>query len=82
MEISQREARRLRQRVNQLEREIYSQRRYWVADYPGGVAIAHETASVQTRIAIQTARALGHAVVTVQSGESIQYFALPLPKES
>lgn len=80
--ISQREARRLRKRVDELEGEIKKQRSNWSTDWPGGVHIATvDFTSASLEIAkIQTARRLGHAVVATEASPSrLEFRALPLP---
>lgn len=81
MKISQREARRLRKRVDELERMFYNQRSMWSQEYVGGVNIVTETwdRNHEVIVAIRTARKLGHAVVAVgnETGQ-ILFMALPL----
>lgn len=83
--ISQREARRLQKRVARLETILKSQRRQYVATYPGGVNIATLDLSgdMRTYGAIRTARLLGHAVVMVSDDGTYQVriHALPHPSE-
>jgi hypothetical protein len=80
--ISQREARRLQKRVQELERERQEQRSAWSKDYPGGVNI--DTLDLKEMpselAAIHTARLLGHAVVAVDHGTSVFLYALPVSK--
>lgn len=81
--ISQREARRLKKRVEELEREEAHRRRVWASEYPHGVNIAtakwEEGGRVPT--AILTARKLKHAVVcTAEESGRVLFFALPLAK--
>lgn len=62
--ISQREAKKLQKRVQELEHAFWLQRKTWACDYVGGIIIASVTAldaSVRTRVAKQC----GHAVVAV-----------------
>lgn len=80
--IPQREARRLRKRVQELERERETQRRHWAAEYVGGITVSAVSlgATHATLTAIKVSRALGHAVVaTVREGD-VLFHALPLPK--
>lgn len=77
--ISQREARRLRARVTELERELDKQRMNWSSDWPGGVHIATAENEKANAEKIQVARKLGHAVVATDNGERIEFRALPLP---
>lgn len=79
--ISQREARQLRKRVAELERQEDSRRNAWVQQYPGGVHIASFSFdNDRTEIAcIGTARRLGHAVVAIHDGvRHVSFYALPL----
>lgn len=82
--ISQREARKLRKRVVELEGAIQSQRRWWSHEWLGGVSIASATwndPNATTPVAIRTARRLAHAVVaTVDDAGTVNFVALPLPK--
>ena len=80
--ISQREARRLKRRVDELEKVIKAQRNSWVSDWPGGVHIATVHLgfdAMRESAKIATARKLGHAVVATETGEKIEFRALPLP---
>jgi hypothetical protein len=79
--ISQREARRLRQRVEELEIAEVRRRRGWSADYPGGVHIASVEYSADHRllVAIGTARRLGHAVVVVERSGELLFYGIPHP---
>lgn len=78
--ISQREARRLRKRVQELEELLTRERRTWGAEYPGGVNIASAAYGKDTTVnaAVMTARKLGHAVVCVADDASVRFYALPL----
>ena len=81
--ITQAEARRLQQRVAQLEDDEERRRAAWVQDYPDGVNIATlSSASSDDRVptSIRTARKLGHAVVVCDDGNRLLFYALPLPK--
>lgn len=82
MKISQREARRLKKRVQELEKEINAQRASWSSDWPGGVHIATAEADMLATICarLETARRLGHAVVATEASKTrIEFRALPLP---
>ena len=63
--ISQREARRLRKRVAELEQADAGRRNRWAADYPGGVNIDTIAVTETEWHVVQTARLLGHAVVVM-----------------
>lgn len=79
--ISQREARRLRQRVDQLERAIERQRASYAQEWFGGVNIASHQMPDSVAACIRTARQLKHAVVVIgDDSDSIRFMALPLPK--
>lgn len=82
MKISQREARRLRRRVQQLETAEIKRRSAWSSEYPGGVNICNILYSQDDfhAVAIRTARKLGHAVVVVERSGELNFMALPLPE--
>ena len=61
--ISQREARRLRKRVHELEQQEFTRNRSWSSEYPGGVHLDTITVRVEEWWTVKTAVALGHAVV-------------------
>jgi len=67
MKISQREARRLRKRVQELEKLQADQRNRWAADYPGGITLGTISRSKDWLTGrIDAARMLGHPVVVTQ----------------
>ena len=82
MAISQREAQRLRKRVELLEGILSKQRRIYSQEYFHGTEIrrldCRETAEV-----LRVARRLKHGVVAVpdDSGNTIRFVALPHPSE-
>lgn len=82
--ISQREARRLRKRVETLEHEQSLRVRSWASEWPGrGVEICRTTgwtASDPIPTACRTARKLGHAVVIVMDAGDLRFIACELPK--
>ena len=80
MTISQREARRLRKRVEELESLENKRRRSWVTEYPGGVYLASSSPAPHIHAMVKTARKLGHAVVVTAHNDNgeIQFYALPL----
>lgn len=79
MKISQREARRLRKRVEELEELEDKRRQAWKSEYPGGVFLEGISVQAWTYASLRTARKLGHAVVVTTNGDnSIQFYALPL----
>ena len=80
--ISQREARRLKKRVTELEDVINRQRRKWSADYVGGVHLGELTRERDWLTGrIEGARMLSHAVVvTEESDGKLNFYALPQAK--
>lgn len=80
--ISQREARRLRKRVDTLESVLTNQRRSYGQEWVGGVDIGRFTFSTSFHAdVIRTARRLGHAVVAVgDDTDTVRFIALPHPK--
>lgn len=68
--ISQREARRLRKRVAELEREKMLNASAWCREYIGGVNIDTITVHNMDWAIISTARKLGHAVVVLPGDNS------------
>jgi len=78
--ISQREARRLRRRVQELEAELQTQRSTWSREWPGGVHLCNLEVSLVDYARLETARKLDHAVVVTLSGREVRMYALPLPK--
>jgi hypothetical protein len=83
MNISQREARRLQKRVDELEQIINDQHRSWSSSYPGGTHIGNITPTcADPKIQIATARRLGHAVVVINDSQgALMLYALPLPAQ-
>ena len=84
MTISQREARRLRKRVAELEDQDDSRRLRWAGDWPGGVEIARvQFSEMGAPMAIRTARKLKHAVVAIENGScEVRFLALPLAERN
>lgn len=84
MKISQREARQLKRRVNELETELNRQRHNWTEEWPGGVRIDTVDVNESEYHIADTARNLGHAVVVIPRllGSQWQFkvYALPLPR--
>lgn len=82
MKISQREARRLRKRVEELEALEDRRRQAWKSEYPGGVFLEGISVQPWTYATVKTACKLGHAVVITTNGENaIQFYALPLASQ-
>ena len=76
LKISQREARRLRKRVQQLEREQVERTRRWSKEYPGGVHIKTWTPSEVDVEACRVASALGHALVLRYDNGKLYLYAV------
>jgi hypothetical protein len=78
--ISQREAQRLRRRVQELERAEKDRRSRWATDYPGGVHIDTIKVSDAEWHIVNTARLLGHAAVVVPGDmPQLRVYGLRLP---
>jgi hypothetical protein len=79
MNISQREARRLRKRVAELEQMIDGRNKRWAREYPGGVGLGWINVDAIAVAQVRTARLLGHAVVVIASdpADKLGLFALP-----
>jgi hypothetical protein len=78
--ISQREARRLRKRVQTLEFEHRARMNAWGKEYPG-IDIGQMSIGAEGKIisALRTARKLKHAVVALaETDGTIYFFAVPL----
>lgn len=81
MLISQREAKRLKKRVEQLEEAEVMRRFSYASDWPGGVNITTVAVGDGPEMAIRTARRLKHAVVCiVRDNGEVMFYALPLPE--
>jgi hypothetical protein len=81
--ITQREARALRKRVQQLEGMIERERSAWASEFPGGTHLGRISwdGADHRASAAYTARRLGHAVVVVaSSARQLELYALPHPK--
>ncbi len=80
--ISQREARRMKKRIAELENVFAQQRNAWVSEWPRGVHISSLTCPTDATAAIRITRKLGHAVVctTGRSADVVDFYALPLAK--
>lgn len=79
--ISQREARRLKKRVEELEQIINGQRNRFARSYPGGTHIGTVTMERDWFLGrIEASRMLGHAVVATvhDNNGKIEFYALPL----
>ena len=77
MKISQREARRLKKRVQELETVHTQQRRRWGSENPGGVELGHVVLSRDWFMGrIEAARMLGHAIVITEAENKIHFYAV------
>lgn len=80
--ISQREARRLRRRVQRLEMILENQRKTWSQDYIGTEIARHQFITGAVPDVVRTARKLGHAVVVIGNDtETVRFVALQHPSE-
>jgi hypothetical protein len=81
MKISQREARQLRLRAQELEEQISKAHRHWLFDYPGGTHIGtlEMTNFLQTLGRVEGARICGHAIVCTTRGTSLLLYAVAQP---
>ena len=78
MTISQREARRLQKRVDELESVILRQKNRWSSDWsPGWVSIETLVLTPESYAKVTTARVLGHALILVPSslGTEVRMYA-------
>ncbi len=81
MRISQREARRLKKRVQELEVRDRARLNTWANDYPGGAHIGTISCiSIDADVRVKVARQCGHAVVAINRESSIMLYAVPVPK--
>lgn len=80
--ISQREARRLRKQLRELEQRDNRRSNAWAQDYPGGTVIATISLAAlpKENSAISTARKLKHAVVAISDGDLVRFYALPIAR--
>ena len=77
MKISQREARRLRKRVAELERREEARNGQWSSEYPGGVNFWNLKADPGTWNAVKVAQLLKHAVVVKTSDDvTLRFYAI------
>jgi hypothetical protein len=81
MKISQREARRLRKRVQELEDWERQRMNPWHTGWPRGVDVGSVTVDSATYAALHTARKLRHAVVVVTDElNTLKFYAIPMEK--
>jgi len=77
MKISQREAQRLKKRVQELETLHAGQRKRWGSENPGGVELGYVKLSRDWFMGrIEAARLLGHAIIITESENHIHFFAV------
>ena len=77
MTISQREARRLRKRVEELEEWAREKRWDWSSGAPfSSVKIADSSPSEAVLKAVEVARTLNHAVIAVPANGRMEYYAV------
>jgi hypothetical protein len=76
--ISQREARSLRKRVEELERAERSRANRWASEWVGGTSLFHMPADAYARASVATSRLLGHAVVVTLDGSDLHFHAIRL----
>lgn len=75
--ISQAEARRLRQQVQQLRDRLEDQ----LHTYPNGTVLATLNLQAESVLLakVKTARSLGHPVIVVADGEQLRYIGIKTP---
>jgi hypothetical protein len=73
VKISQREARRLKKRVRELEDQQARRARQWSSEYPGGVHIDTIRITNAEACIIETAQKLGNAIVVKSAGNDQIY---------
>jgi len=69
--IPQREARRLRKRVDELESVISQQKNSWHSEWPSSIGIRELPAEKGTIDVVNVCRKLGHAVVVTDNGDGM-----------
>lgn len=77
MKISQREARRLKKRVQELEALHAQQRMRWGSEYPGGIKLGKVKLSRDWFMGrIEATRLLGHAIIITESENELHFYAV------
>jgi hypothetical protein len=78
MKISQREARRLRRRVADLESRDNDRARLWNNQYPGGVCVEEIDCEAVTMAKLRTARKLGHYLIAIpaMNNDNVWFYAV------
>jgi hypothetical protein len=74
--ISQREARKLKKRVEELEQRERARIRRWSGDYPGGVHVQTLNLNELPAARLQTAALLEHALVARVNGTELYIYAV------
>jgi len=73
--LSQREAYRLKKRVEELEAERRHMRDRWVGDWPASIPIHRLSVDIVTKAVVKTARTLEHAVVVTIQDDQLVFWA-------
>ena len=74
--FSQREAQRLKKRVEELEEIISAQRKSWSSEWPSSVQLLSLTIGESTQFVVNTARRLGHGVVVTTDGNNLIFWGV------
>lgn len=74
--MSQREARRWKQRALALEQARNANLRAWASEWVGGVCIGSYAPTESVVVAVETARKLGHPVVVTTSQGKLQFWGV------
>ena len=79
--ISQRQARELKKRVDELERREMDRRNAWAREWVDGVHLSSVSLDRADYAVVKTARRLGHAIVaTTPNDGKLELYALPVAK--
>lgn len=82
MKISQTEARRYRAEANKLRETLRKIHATWGQEFVDGVCIGNLQMDPATKVRIQTAGTLKHAVVVTYYGDTLYFHAMPAPETS
>jgi hypothetical protein len=74
MNISQREARRLRKKVQEFEQKFRAQTDRWIGEWPGSVILHRLPVDKETVAIVKTAKALRHAVVVTMQDDRLVFW--------
>ena len=77
MKITQREARRLKKRVAELEQIQAGQRSSWTRQYPGGVHLVNINVEGDSKGRLEGAQMLSHPLVAKLEGYVVRIYAIP-----